>query len=193
MKWCQWFRIISSLPTINANFSHRFNLNAEDIEVGLRQIDTLKTAIRDICPVFLSSIKCKAGKYRRPDGLCNNVNHPTWGAINTPFTRYGRHPFYYFRIQSLWEWVWSLKSWIFFRLLPPHFADHISAPKISTLRRSLPSARVVSRTMHPDEGYHDHAGTTMTFAWGQFMDHDFTLMGTALGASLYVDNMWLCM
>lgn len=80
---------------IRAFLQYRFNLHPEDIELGLRQIDTLKTAIRDICPVFLSSIKCKAGKYRRPDGLCNNVNHPTWGAINTPFTRYVCYPFAY--------------------------------------------------------------------------------------------------
>lgn len=35
--------------------------------------------------------------------------------------------------------------------------------------------------MHPDEGFHDHAGTVMVIAWGQFMDHDFTLTGTPLG------------
>lgn len=66
---------------------HRFNLNIEDIEIGLLQIDTLKTSIVDICPAYLSSISCRAGKYRRHDGLCNNVDHPTWGATNTPFTR----------------------------------------------------------------------------------------------------------
>lgn len=67
------------------------------------------------------------------------------------------------------------------RLLPPQFADHISAPRISITGKNLPPARVVSRTIHTDEGYHDHAGTMMTVAWGQFMDHDFTLMGTPLG------------
>jgi len=35
--------------------------------------------------------------------------------------------------------------------------------------------------MHPDDGFHDHAGTVMVIAWGQFMDHDFTLTGTPLG------------
>lgn len=38
--------------------------------------------------------------------------------------------------------------------------------------------------MHPDEGYHDHAGTVMVIAWGQFMDHDYTLTGTPLGTIL---------
>lgn len=35
--------------------------------------------------------------------------------------------------------------------------------------------------MHLDEGFHDHAGTVMVVAWGQFMDHDYTLTGTPLG------------
>jgi Animal haem peroxidase len=39
----------------------------------------------------------------------------------------------------------------------------------------------VSRTVHPDEGFHDHAGTVMVVAWGQFMDHDYTLTATPLG------------
>ncbi|KAJ8968839.1 hypothetical protein NQ317_005307 [Molorchus minor] len=39
---------------------------------------------------------------------------------------------------------------------------------------------VVSRTMHPDENFHDHAGTVMVIAWGQFIDHDYTLQATPL-------------
>lgn len=38
--------------------------------------------------------------------------------------------------------------------------------------------------MHPDDGFHDHAGTVMVIAWGQFMDHDYTLTATPLGKSL---------
>jgi hypothetical protein len=39
--------------------------------------------------------------------------------------------------------------------------------------------------MHPDDGFHDHAGTVMVIAWGQFMDHDYTLTGTPLGKQKY--------
>lgn len=67
------------------------------------------------------------------------------------------------------------------RLMSPQFADGLSAPRISVTGRDLPLSRVVSRTMHPDEGYHDHAGTVMVIAWGQFMDHDYTLTATPLG------------
>ncbi|KAJ8940997.1 hypothetical protein NQ318_020843, partial [Aromia moschata] len=65
-------------------------------------------------------------------------------------------------------------------LLGPLFADGMTAPRISLSGNQLPLSRVVSRTMHPDENFHDHAGTVMVIAWGQFMDHDFTLQGTPL-------------
>lgn len=68
-----------------------------------------------------------------------------------------------------------------YRVLSPRFADGLTAPRISVTSHDLPLSRIVSRTMHPDEGYHDHAGTVMVIAWGQFMDHDYTLTGTPLG------------
>lgn len=65
--------------------------------------------------------------------------------------------------------------------MTPHFADGMSHPRESIVGNSLPLPRIVSRTIHPDEGFHDHAGTVMVVAWGQFMDHDFTLTATPLG------------
>ncbi|XP_028153011.1 peroxidase [Diabrotica virgifera virgifera] len=137
---------------ISLNLAKTYGLSYQEIEKGLPLIDTSKTLIRDVCPAFLSNVECRAGKYRRYDGLCTNLEHPTWGASHTPFTR----------------------------LLGPVYADGIQAPRISITGRPLPLARVVSRTIHPDEGYHDHAGTVMIIAWGQFMDHDYTLQGTPL-------------
>lgn len=67
------------------------------------------------------------------------------------------------------------------RLIGPLFADGINSPRIAHHGKDLPLSRVVSRTMHPDEGFHDHAGTVMVIAWGQFMDHDYTLTATPLG------------
>ncbi|XP_056644513.1 peroxidase [Diorhabda sublineata] len=137
---------------ISMNLAKTYGLSYEEIEKGLPLIDTSKTLISEVCPAFLSNVECRAGKYRRLDGLCTNIEHPTWGASHTPFTR----------------------------LLGPVYADGIQAPRIGISGRQLPLARVVSRTMHPDEGYHDHAGTVMIIAWGQFMDHDYTLQGTPL-------------
>ncbi|KAH9632218.1 hypothetical protein HF086_003528 [Spodoptera exigua] len=68
----------------------------------------------------------------------------------------------------------------FQRLIGPLFADGINSPRIAHHGKDLPLSRVVSRTMHPDEGFHDHAGTVMVIAWGQFMDHDYTLTATPL-------------
>ncbi|KAG5893057.1 hypothetical protein JTB14_014837 [Gonioctena quinquepunctata] len=140
------------LMDISINLARTYGLSYEEIEKGLPLIDTSKTLIREVCPPFLSNVECRAGKYRRVDGLCNNLEHPTWGATNTPFTR----------------------------LLGPLYADGMSAPRIGISGRPLPLSRVVSKTMHPDDGYHDHAGTVMIIAWGQFMDHDFTLQATPL-------------
>nr|CAD7255796.1 unnamed protein product [Timema shepardi] len=66
--------------------SGRYGLSYEDIEKGLPLIDTSKTLIREVCPPYLANVECRPGKYRRYDGLCTNLQHPTWGATNTPFT-----------------------------------------------------------------------------------------------------------
>ncbi|XP_054268783.1 peroxidase-like isoform X2 [Macrosteles quadrilineatus] len=140
------------LLDISIQLAKHYGLTYEEVEKGLPLIDTSKTLIREVCPSFLSNVECRPGKYRRPDGLCNNLKHPTWGAKNTPFTR----------------------------LLGPLFSDGMTAPRISVKGSQLPMSRIVSRTMHPDEGFHEHAGTVMIVAWGQFMDHDFTLTATPL-------------
>ncbi|XP_073972965.1 salivary peroxidase/catechol oxidase-like isoform X2 [Rhodnius prolixus] len=140
------------LLDISSQLAKTYGMGEEDIEKGLPLIDTSKTLIREVCPPYLSGVTCHAGKYRRHDGLCNNLENPSWGAANTPFSR----------------------------LMTPHFADGMSHPRESIVGNSLPLPRIVSRTIHPDEGFHDHAGTVMVVAWGQFMDHDFTLTATPL-------------
>ncbi|PSN32287.1 hypothetical protein C0J52_19510, partial [Blattella germanica] len=138
------------LLDISINLAKTYGLSYEDIEKGLPLIDTSKTLIREVCPPFLANVECRPGKYRRYDGLCSNLQHPTWGATMTPFTR----------------------------LVGPLYADGMTAPRISVTGNQLPLPRIVSRTVHPDEGFHDHAGTVMVVAWGQFMDHDYTLTAT---------------
>nr|CAD7428478.1 unnamed protein product [Timema monikensis] len=140
------------LLDVSISLAKTYGLSYEDIEKGLPLIDTSKTLIREVCPPYLANVECRPGKYRRYDGLCTNLQHPTWGATNTPFTR----------------------------LVGPLFADGMTAPRISVTGNQLPLPRIVSRTVHPDEGFHDHAGTVMVVAWGQFMDHDYTLTGTPL-------------
>ncbi|KAL7306502.1 hypothetical protein TKK_0001201 [Trichogramma kaykai] len=140
------------LLDITSNLAYTYGLTTEQLDNLLPLLDTSKTLIRDVCPAFLSNVQCKAGKYRRFDGLCTNLEHPSWGGSLQPFVR----------------------------LMTPKFADGINAPRVAVSGRDLPLARVVSQTIHPDEGFHDHAGTVMVIAWGQFIDHDYTLTATPL-------------
>ncbi|XP_025192930.1 peroxidasin homolog [Melanaphis sacchari] len=145
-------RLGELLLDVSQVLAKMYDLNADDVNKFLPAIDTSKTLIRNVCPSCMTRVVCKPGKYRRPDGLCNNEKNPTWGAAMSTFNR----------------------------LMTPRFSDKLSAPKISVSGQPLPMARVVSRTIHPDEGLHEHAGTVMLVAWGQFMDHDLTLTATPL-------------
>jgi hypothetical protein len=35
----------------------------------------------------VSTVNCEQTNYRSYDGVCNNLEHPLWGAANTPFRR----------------------------------------------------------------------------------------------------------
>lgn len=91
-------------------------------------------------------------------------------------------------LTSILTKIFLLTNEMLYRLIGPLFADGINAPRIAHTGRDLPLSRVVSRTMHPDEGFHDHAGTVMVIAWGQFMDHDYTLTGTPLGKYYFLSS-----
>ncbi|KAG8272476.1 hypothetical protein J6590_040631 [Homalodisca vitripennis] len=68
--------------------ARRFGLNGIEVEAALPRIDTSRTEIGSYCPQFLRRPrKCRPQRYRRHDGLCNNLDHPTWGAARTPFRR----------------------------------------------------------------------------------------------------------
>ena len=165
-----------------------------------------------MCPPFLSGVECRPGKYRRVDGLCNNLENPTWGAAHTvckiieallnieieifyKFSKLFIECFSIFQKSIIPQvltansifvpikinFAFTSNSQPFQRLIGPLYSDSISSPRISVTGHDLPLSRVVSRTIHPDEGYHDHAGTVMIVAWGQFMDHDLTLTATPLG------------
>ncbi|XP_047738781.1 peroxidase [Hyalella azteca] len=134
--------------------AQRFSLSSYEIFYELPRLDVSHTAVAEVCPDFASPMTCVPTRYRRHDGLCNNLLHPTWGATRTVFNR----------------------------LISPVFADGIAAPRLSVGHpySSLPNPRRVSAHIHRDDGYHDHAISLLFLAWGQFMDHDFTLTATPL-------------
>ncbi|XP_015795696.1 peroxidase isoform X1 [Tetranychus urticae] len=81
--------------------------------------------------------------YRNSDGSCNNLHNPGWGTSFSCFTR----------------------------LLPPAYADGLSAPRISVTGSSLPNPRVLSAVLHRDLNY-PATYTHMTMQYGQFFSHD---------------------
>ncbi|KFM70982.1 Peroxidasin-like protein, partial [Stegodyphus mimosarum] len=98
-------------------------------------------------------------KFRTMTGWCNNLNNPEWGK--------------------------SMR--IFSRLLPPAYADDMSAPRSKgRLGSVLPSGRVISTQVHFDVQAPHVRYSMMVMQWGQFLDHDitFTPMNSANGKPL---------
>ena len=79
----------------------QYGLSKDAIANGLPLIDTTKTLIEGYCPAFLMTPKCEVERYRSITGVCNNIEHPHWGAAMN-----AHH-----------------------RLLAPDYADGISAPR----------------------------------------------------------------
>lgn len=128
------------------NLAREYNLPKDVLINGLPLVDTYKTIIGTICPDFMPPRTCHIERYREYDGTCNNLENPIWGSKDVAFKR----------------------------RLPPDYADGIDVPRTGK-GYQLPSPRIVSAHLHRDEGLHDHAVTIMTVAWGQAIDHDFTL------------------
>lgn len=82
-------------------------------------------------------------RYRTADGSCNNLVHTHWGKSFACFSR----------------------------LLPPAYADGLSAPRISVSGGPLPNPRIISMVMHRDMNY-PAVYTHMTMQYGQFFSHD---------------------
>ncbi|XP_067656962.1 peroxidase-like [Haliotis asinina] len=99
-----------------------------------------------------SELPCDASaKYRTADGSCNNLAHTRWGMASIPMRRW----------------------------LTPEYDDGFSSPRETATEggsSKLPSARLVSRTVHtPSTNADLHTTFThMLMQWGQFLDHDLT-------------------
>ncbi|KAK7101369.1 hypothetical protein V1264_019758 [Littorina saxatilis] len=87
-----------------------------------------------------------SGAFRTFDGTCNNANN--LGAANTPLAR----------------------------LLPPVYGDGVEAPRTRGRNgRPLRGARRISQLVFPDTSRRG-LNTLLLMQWGQFLDHDMTLM-----------------
>ncbi|XP_064486692.1 peroxidase-like [Ornithodoros turicata] len=108
--------------------------------------DSRLAAVQEQCR-RLSNTICHYGSFRSMDGSCNNINNPDWGMAFSCMRR----------------------------LLPPRYADGVSAPRISETGGELPNPRKVSTTVHVDFDRPSRETSHMLMQWGQFLDHDFAL------------------
>ena len=97
--------------------------------------------------------------YRTINGTCNNCDNPLWGSSTTTVLRV---------LEAEYEDTE--------RSLPRGWAQH--APDLRAVPEDIlvPSARLVSQMLLDDSEIRDTRLTLMHFQWGQFLDHDLTLI-----------------
>ncbi|KAI1303198.1 Peroxidasin -like protein [Halotydeus destructor] len=163
-----WFQAASSRTKVVAkNFSREaliteeaskiisntYRLNREQITYGLPGIDLRSTSLGSQCPRKGLAFPCHPGRYRSFSGHCNNVQNPDWGSSTMAFIRYA----------------------------PPHYADGVSLPRRSLDGDLLPSARLVSQTVHKGSDVEHPHVTTLTAFFAEFVLHDIAHAAQAAG------------
>lgn len=137
--------VSSILEEVTRTIVKRFSLSQENINFDLRTIDTSDTLISEICPTFLTPVRCEISKYRTLSGMCNNIRNPSWASARSSMIRY----------------------------LTPSYEDGISKPReLSVTGDQLPNPRYISQLIHQDESYKDHGLSAMVASWGQVIVHD---------------------
>ena len=125
------------------------------LTIGLTACQTvapLQVSLAAVEPdLTLGNIQIQApDEVRSYDGTGNNLDHTYWGSTNIQLLRYS----------------------------PAKYGDGISTPAGS----DRPSARIISNTFgqSPEDGLlNDRDFTAFVYAWGQFIDHDIDLTGSA--------------
>ncbi|XP_049513713.1 peroxidase-like isoform X2 [Dermacentor silvarum] len=107
-----------------------------------------------------TKVDCDPEKpFREPDGTCNNLAHPHWGSAGSCMPRE----------------------------LPPAYNDCVYSVRKSVSGHPLPSARLVSMTIHPQRRTDDRHLTNIGVMFGQLVTHDISLAGPALLGQLETD------
>ena len=110
-----------------------------------------------LCLISLFGLSQAMGENRSIDGTGNNLLNPTWGAAATNLNR----------------------------MSTPAYDDGISTPRGSTT--VLPNPRDVSNMVVSQAVSmpNTHSMTGWVFQWGQFVDHDLDLTGSATPSEIY--------
>uniref|UniRef100_A0A4W3J1T9 Eosinophil peroxidase n=1 Tax=Callorhinchus milii TaxID=7868 RepID=A0A4W3J1T9_CALMI len=138
--------------------------------LGAQELQTLAQATG--CTAQLQMVSCSSSclmnKYRSVTGVCNNRQHPAWGAANTVYSRW----------------------------LPAEYEDGFLLPKGWDDAKkhngfSLPLARTVSTailyTCNENislDGRYSH----MLVEWGQWIDHDMDLTPQSASTTSFLDG-----
>lgn len=144
--------------------SKKFDLSKDEILNALPMIDMSSMMVfgKDMCPKVVRPVKCSKTRYRTITGHCNNLKHSSWGASKTPYARY----------------------------LPPDYADGLDKPRAGRKGEPLPSARLISSTVHAESMEPSHDYSILFADWGQLLNHDVTRAAPGEGESL--ETMRLC-
>jgi hypothetical protein len=103
------------------------------------------------CP-FPDKIQCKPKlPYRSLEGICNNLENPLLGSIETPHKRF----------------------------LRPAYDDGFGMPRVKSVSGvNLPNPRLVSTTVNSDNSVFERIWTNLFVIFGQFLTHDIALTAT---------------
>ena len=106
------------------------------------------------CPFVAPSSCDSTQKYRSFDGICNNLQQPLLGSIETPHKR----------------------------LLSPEYDDGVGMPKVKSVSgKMLPNPRLLSNTLSMDPmNMQELIWSNLWVIFGQFLTHDIT--ATALSS-----------
>nr|AAT27427.1 chorion peroxidase [Aedes aegypti] len=132
-------------------FASRKYAELTNMTLKERQGDRFARIPRAIRKRCLPPVPCSPhSRYRTIDGSCNNPlpDRTSWGMEGYPFDR----------------------------VLEPAYEDGVWAPRIHSVTGNLlPSARVISVALFPDEYRPDPRLNILFMQMGQFISHDFTL------------------
>lgn len=147
----------------------KFDLSHDEILNALPMIDMSSSKFfwKDLCPKNVRPMICSKSRYRTITAHCNNLKHPSWGASNTPYSRY----------------------------LPPDYADGLDLPRASRDGHPLPSARLISSIVHRDADEPSNDYSSLFASWGQLLDHDMTraALGNGKQSDVLVDYIYIYM
>ncbi|KFB34768.1 AGAP010899-PA-like protein [Anopheles sinensis] len=107
--------------------------------------------------------QCTNSPYRTFGGSCNNLQNPTWGSVNTPFSR----------------------------LIPANYGDGKSSPPGAKDGTDLPNARLLSVEVFEEDVQNSPDFTLVNMQFGQVVAHDMALTRGGLLGQNYMQSVGL--